>query len=68
MNPVDDSVSAPVVKIASAWGVVGVSMWVDYAQLIAATLAALYTLILLGEWAWKKLKWLRRKDRRVSDQ
>lgn len=62
-----DIVVAPVTKIVTAWGGVAIAVWVDYAQLIAAGLAALYTLILIGEWVWKKFKRCRRRDRRADD-
>jgi len=51
----------PRVKLATAWGGVGVSeilgafginSWSDF----AAMLAAIYSLILIIEWAWKKAK------------
>ena len=64
----EHTVTAPVVKVATAWGAVGIAAWVDIAQLIATTLAAIYTLALLCEWIWKKSKWLRRKDRRHDDK
>lgn len=43
-------VAAPVAKAATAWAVVGVTTWAEFASF----LAAIYTLILLGEWAWKR--------------
>lgn len=66
------SVGAPAVKIVSAWAAVGLTSWAD----IASALAAFYTLILIGEWCWKK--WIRpgleakgyikRLKRRASDE
>jgi hypothetical protein len=44
------SVSAPAVKIGSAWALVGITSWAD----AAAALAAVYSLILILEWIWKK--------------
>lgn len=64
---IQDTVSAPLPKIVTAWGGVAIAVWVDYAQLIAAALAALYTLILIAEWAWKKFKWFRCRHRRRDD-
>ncbi len=37
-------------RIASLWGVIGITSWTDF----AAFLAALYSLILIGEWLWKR--------------
>lgn len=45
------SVASPGVKIATAWAAVGVTSWAEF----ASALAALYTLLLIGEWLWKKL-------------
>lgn len=45
------SVAAPVAKAVSAWALVGITSWSDF----AAMLAALYTLLLIGEWIYKKL-------------
>lgn len=59
----DQTITAPVLKITSAWVLVGITSWADF----AAALAALYTLILLAEWCWKKIKRLRRRDRRRDD-
>ena len=75
MSAVDETVSAPGLKIASAWGVVGISVWVEYAQFVAAALASIYTLILIGEWMWKKFirefcelrGWVARIRRRKTD-
>ena len=71
MNSLTDSVSHPEIKIASAWALVGITSWADF----AAFVAAIYTLILLGEWVWKKLirpfcesrGWLKRLKRRYYD-
>lgn len=38
-------------KIVSAWAVVGITSWSDF----AAFLGAIYTTVLLGEWAYKKV-------------
>jgi hypothetical protein len=65
------TVAAPGIKIATAWGAVAITSWAD----IAAMLAALYTLLLILEWLWKKFGrpfaeihgWLKRKTRRRDD-
>ena len=44
-------ISAPVLKAVSAWGVVAITSWAD----VAAMLAAIYTLLLMCEWGWKKI-------------
>ena len=69
------SIRAPEVKIVTAWAGVGVAHLVDYAQLIASVLAAIYTACLLGEWLWKKFLrgcaerrgWVKRVARRKGD-
>ena len=48
----DHTVSAPGLKIATAWAGVGITSWSD----AAAAAATLYTTILIGEWLWKKIK------------
>lgn len=49
-------IAAPVIKAASAWGAVGIASWTDVASLAASVLAATYSAILIGEWAWKKFR------------
>lgn len=71
-EPHQSTVTAPVVKVISVWAAVGFTSWAD----VAAFLAAIYSLLLIGEWLWKKLGrpfcemhgWLKRKQRRVSDR
>ena len=66
------TVAAPEMKIASAWAAVAVTSWADF----AAMLAAIYTLILIGEWCWKKFLrpfaetrgWVKRSRRRSGDK
>jgi hypothetical protein len=68
----DTTVSAPAVKIVSAWALVGITSWAD----AAAALAAVYSLILILEWFWKKFTRpflerkgiVRRTRRRRSDE
>ena len=46
------SVDHPVLKLATAWlAAVGVGSWSDFAALCAAT----YSVILIGEWLWKRV-------------
>lgn len=66
------SVASPGTKIVSAWAIVGLTSWAD----IASALAALYTLLLICEWLWKRLGrpfcerrgWLERAKRRKDDR
>jgi len=48
----DNSVAAPVVKVVSVWAAVGITSWSE----AAAAIAFFYTLLLIVEWFWKKLK------------
>lgn len=65
------TVAAPGVKIASAWAAVAITSWADF----AAMLAAFYTMLLIGEWCWKKFLrpfaemrgWISRAKRRHDD-
>lgn len=55
----DDKIAMPVAKIVTAWAAIGVTSWAE-----AASFAAfLYTILLIGEWLWKKLlkPWLHRR-------
>ncbi len=72
-SPNYTSVDYAPVKIATAWlAAIGISSWSDF----AALLAALYSLILIGEWVWKKLLrpcferrgWVKRRMRRQTDK
>lgn len=67
------SVASPGIKIGTAWAAaLGISSWGD----VASVLAAAYTLILIGEWLWKKCGrqfaerhgWLQRRARRKEDR
>lgn len=44
-------IDAAGVKIVSAWALIGITSWADF----AAFLGAIYTAVLLGEWIWKKV-------------
>lgn len=62
-------VAYPVTKVATAWIAVGGVSLADAASiatLVASVLAALYTLLLICEWVWKKLK-PRSRKRRAED-
>ncbi|SNR73879.1 hypothetical protein SAMN05192560_0788 [Methylobacillus rhizosphaerae] len=48
-------ISHPVIKVISVWAAVGITSWADF----AAFLAAVYSLILICEWVWKKVQSLR---------
>jgi O-antigen/teichoic acid export membrane protein len=50
MNPPEE-IQNQVVKVASAWGVIAFTSWAEF----AAFLGALYTMVLLTEWFWKKM-------------
>jgi hypothetical protein len=65
-------VAAPVIKVVSAWAAVGFTSWTD----VAAFLAAIYSLLLIAEWVWKKVGrpfadrrgWAARKRPRPADE
>lgn len=71
MNETQSTVSAPVVKLVTVWGAVGITSWADFASF----LAALYSLLLISEWVWKKWTrpffeshgWIKRAKRRKDD-
>jgi hypothetical protein len=44
------SVDHPVEKTIALWGLIGVSSWADFAALVASV----YSVLLIGEWLWKK--------------
>lgn len=67
------TVSHPMIKIVSVWlAAFGIASWSE----LAAALAALYSVLLIGEWLWKKIGrpfaehhgLLARKARRASDR
>lgn len=43
-------IAAPVAKAATAWAAVGITSWAEFASF----LAAIYSLILIAEWLWKR--------------
>jgi hypothetical protein len=46
------TIASPGMKLMTAWALVGITSWADAA---AAALAALYSLLLILEWCWKKI-------------
>jgi len=51
MNDHDQTVSMPIIKIASAWvAALGITSWGDFASFMAAC----YTSLLIAEWVYKK--------------
>jgi hypothetical protein len=50
MTESDQTVGAPVFKIATAWAAVGITSWAEAASFVAF----FYTLLLIFEWFWKK--------------
>lgn len=51
MEGIQETRTGWIARLASAWAAVGVTSWADFASF----LAALYTLILLTEWLWKRV-------------
>ena len=61
MSDDNTTVAMPILKIISAWAMAfGLKSWGD----VASFLAALYTLVLIGEWVYKKLKPLFKRGRK----
>ena len=65
----NNDIQMPVTKVVSLWALIGVTTWTE----AAAFAGFVYSLILIGEWLWKKVfrriaesKGLVQK-RRVSD-
>lgn len=55
MNNTD--ISMPVAKSVSLWVLIGISNWADaasFAAALAGFMAAFYSVLLIGEWFWKK--------------
>lgn len=50
MTTNDTTVGEPVLKFISVWAAVGITSWADFASM----LAAIYSLLLIGEWVYKK--------------
>ena len=59
-------------RLFTAWAAVGITAWADF----AAFLAAIYSMLLIGEWVWKRTLrpfceqqgWIKRKLRRRDDE
>jgi hypothetical protein len=47
----NEPVSQPIIKVATAWAAVGITSWAEFASF----LAALYSLLLILEWVWKRI-------------
>jgi len=51
-------ISAPVAKLVTIWGLFGFSSMAEaasFATMLAGFIAAFYSLLLVGEWFWKRL-------------
>lgn len=66
------SVAQPVPKLITAWlAAIGIASWSDFAAMVAAV----YSLLLIGEWIWKRFGrpyserkgWVKPKHRRSTD-
>lgn len=62
MSLENNEIAAPVLKVASAWAAVGITSWADAASFVAFC----YTMILIIEWAYKKIKMRRSSSRKGS--
>jgi hypothetical protein len=59
-------------RIASLWGMIGITSWADF----AAFAASVYSMLLVAEWLWKRLLrpfceehgWWKRRSRRRTDE
>ena len=66
------TVASPGFKLLTVWAAVGYTSWAD----VAAFLAAIYSLLLIGEWLWKKIGrpfcerhgWIAARLRRKGDK
>ena len=47
----NNDIPMPVAKVVSLWAVIGVTSWTE----AAAFAGFVYSMILIGEWVWKKL-------------
>ena len=47
----NDEIHNQILKVGSAWGLFAITSWADF----ASVLAAMYSLLLISEWFWKKL-------------
>lgn len=51
MHPQHDTIAAPFAKVATAWAIVGITSWAEFASF----LAAVYSALLIAEWLWKRI-------------
>jgi len=51
MSDQKTDIAAPIFKVASAWALIGVTSWAEFASFLAAC----YTMMLIAEWTWKKI-------------
>jgi len=57
MSDHEQTVSMPIIKIASAWvAALGITSWGDFASFMAAC----YTSLLIAEWVYKKF-WVKQQ-------
>jgi hypothetical protein len=47
----NNDIQMPVTKVVSLWAVIGVTSWTE----AAAFAGFVYSMILIGEWLWKKI-------------
>ncbi len=50
MTQHDSTVGEPILKLVSLWAAVGITSWADFASFLAAC----YSILLIGEWVYKK--------------
>ncbi len=50
MNDRHETIAAPVAKATTAWAAVGITSWSTFSSF----LAAIYSLLLILEWCWKR--------------
>ena len=46
-----DDINAPAAKVISLWAVIGITSWTE----AAAFAGFIYSMLLIGEWVWKKI-------------
>lgn len=51
MSPEQKTQIIDVTKVSSLWAAVGISSWSEF----AAAAASVYSVILIGEWFWRRL-------------
>lgn len=66
-----EDIANPAAKVVSLWAVIGITSWTE----AAAFAGFVYSLLLIGEWLWKKLArpfaerrgWIKPKQRPDTD-